>query len=68
MDRGSRDSLSWEETRNWPPKMQGFGVGDEDRAKLILERGRRYELEVNCLIYFFIFYEVNNLIFCLIPA
>ena len=33
MDRGSGDSLSWEETGNWPPKMQGFRLGDEDVAK-----------------------------------
>ena len=74
--------------------MQGFGLGDEDRAELtmiefpffpffqrsdqakrkfrvrvflplafILMRGRPYELEVNHLIFFFFFYEVDNLIF-----
>ena len=30
---GLKDSLSWEETRNWPAKMQGFGLMDEDEAK-----------------------------------
>ena len=33
MDCGSRDSLSWEETINWPLKMQGFGLGDEDKVE-----------------------------------
>ena len=29
---GLKDSLSWEKIGNWPPKMQGFGLGDEDEV------------------------------------